>query len=142
MMGSCTLSKTAFWIPLVMCIPTVKTTQPLRMNAVVFFCFWRLRVLALLGCLPDHPLGEELKKSCMQFLILITKSCIQNEETIRLCAQIFRVIAFGESAYLLITSDFFILLDFIFNTYSNATSILLHCFCCLLHLLRNKGMTS
>lgn len=90
----------------------------------------------------DPSLSEENRLACLHFLFTIAKTCIDNEETIRLCSQILRVIASGKSVKLLLNPEFFALLDMIFNMYSHSTCVLLHCFCCILHIIRNTGFWS
>ena len=87
----------------------------------------------------DNEPAIHCHQDCLTILFQIIKSCHQNEETIRLCSQILRVIASGEPALLNNSSTFFDYLDLIFNIYPHSTTILLHLFCCLLHLIRNPG---
>ena len=87
----------------------------------------------------DNEPAIHCHKDCLTILLQIIKSCHESEETIQLCSQILRVIAFGEPALLFNSSTFFAYLELIFNLYPRSTTILLHLFCCLLHLIRNRG---
>lgn len=87
----------------------------------------------------DPNVSEENRCECLHFLITIAKTCIDNQETIRLCSQILRVVASGKSVKLLLNPEFFALLDMIFSMYSHSTCVLLHCFFCILHIIRNTS---
>lgn len=99
-------------------------------------------VLSIFNSFLDDDQARGIHRECLRLLMMIAQSCIQQEETIRLCAQILRVIASGKSASLLLEVNYFDLLEMVFNQYSSSASVLLHSFCSILHLLRNIGFES
>ena len=82
--------------------------------------------------------------------LLIAKSCVENEETIRLCIQVIRVITYAnglnegrewcadEGIPLLLQNEFFMLLEMLFKTYPLSSCVLIQCFYSILHIQEQK----
>lgn len=70
----------------------------------------------------------------ISLLFSVAKSCVSCEETVRLCAQILRVIAFSgnRGCLLLLDQDLVLLLEMIFKAHSMSSSVLLHSISCVL----------
>ncbi|OAO13036.1 hypothetical protein AV274_5253 [Blastocystis sp. ATCC 50177/Nand II] len=85
---------------------------------------------------------EMYKEGGIELLMMIAKSCVENEETIRLCIQVIRVITYAndEGIPLLLQNEFFMLLEMLFKTYPLSSCVLIQCFYSILHIQEQKQL--